>query len=167
MTKNKMSMKSIAILGLIATIAVPTMGSIISPTISAWIQNKPLIEISFGNETNYPQKELQPDGIGYYYSSVVGTNKGVKDTPYTVTIVGTNAVVSFDGSNWYAQTSNSLMMWGDSKFHVYQFHVAPNQNVQSFSILISQQRSLFEDAYTLNPVQLTYKLNDGKWFLVS
>jgi hypothetical protein len=153
----------ILIVGLFVSAIV---GLLNSATIVNWIQNKPLIEISFGNATNYPQQELQSDGT-YYYIDLIGINKGKQDTSYQANIVASNAIISFPPNNWASKQSQNLLMPADSKSHTFLFHVSPIQNATSFSVSLVPGLTISQDVIPLNPVQLNYQLVDNKWKLIS
>lgn len=136
------------------------------PAYNTMVQDRAIIEISFGNTNEYPKQELQFDGTRYFVE-IVGINRGKSQTNPSVTVIGNNANVSFDGVIWDTKLSQLLLIRPSNSSTFYRVYVQPQPEADTLSLeLIVAPPSLIHEVYPIKPLNLIYQISDGGYKLI-
>ena len=136
------------------------------PAYDTMVQERAIIEISFGEAKEYPKSELQFDGANYFVE-IVGINRGESQTNISVTVVSEGANVSFNKVNWSDKETQSLLFRPSEKPYFYTVYVQPNKNSDTFSLqLIVPQQIVIHDVFPVNPLNLVFQNLDGNYKMI-
>lgn len=168
MSKKKLTIQEkVAIISAIGIVSAALISQ--SPTwYQAW-EERPKVDISFGQMTDLPKKEL-PITAGVYQIELNARNRGMHEGNILVTVQGVNTRVSFNQQDkyWKETVTQRFFVYADPSYRSTPVYILPNyadtnEFTIEFTIQEDNNRHFFQEARMLIPTKLTYT-KDGNVF---
>lgn len=172
MAKKKdmdVKVKIAIITGVFSVIALGISGYVSSPIADTQWKERPIADVSFGNNGEFPKSVLQSKD-GEFYIDIVMENSGDANAKTVFVATGENVKVKIGKiSNWSYQNILPFTIKPDSFEKMYPLYVMPDENATSFSVVFSleipDQTPPFQEITLFSPTILTFE-KDGEQFVL-
>ncbi|MBL4654131.1 MAG: hypothetical protein JKY53_14900 [Flavobacteriales bacterium] len=174
MAKKKdmdVKIKIAIITGIFSVLALGISGYVSSPIADTQWKERPIADVSFGNNDKFPKSTLQSKD-GEFFIDIVMENSGKSNAKTVFVASGENTMVRIGAfTDWGYDVVLPFTIKPDPFEKQYPLYVMPDEDVTSFRVGISlethDKTPPFQEITAFSPTVLTFEKHDGQFVLIN